>query len=215
MIDPVKRRPYDATSRRKQSAETRRRILATARVHLVEHGYRATTIRAVASDAEVSVATVYELVGRKPEIVRELVELALSGSDQPIPGADRDYVAAMRAEPDAAKKLQIYAAAIGNIQSRLAPLFLALRDAAATEPDAAEVWADISRRRASNMRKVAADIAATGRLRTDLSLDETADTLWALNSPELYLLLSIERGWDTERFQLWLADTWQRTLLDP
>ncbi len=215
MNDPVKSRRYDASTRRQQSAETRQRILDAARIQIVEHGYRSTTIRSIATNAQVSVATVYELVGRKPELVRELVELALSGAGKPIPGAERDYVAAMHAEPNAATKLEIYASAICGIQGRLAPLFMALRDAAHTEPDAAEVWEDISRRRAANMRHVAADIATTGRLRTDLSLDEVADTLWALNSPELYLLLTRERGWNPERFQHWLADTWQRTLLQP
>ena len=214
MDDSVKRRGYDTASRRQQSEATRRRILDAARCSIVERGYRSTTIRAIAADARVSVATVYELVGRKPEIVHELVELALSGTDQPIAGAERHYVTDMRVEPDAAKKLATYAAAITSIQGRLAPLFLALRDAADTEPDAAEVWADISRRRASNMRHVAEDIASTGQLRSGLSLDEAADTLWALNSPELYVLLTGERGWAPERFEHWLADTSQRTLLE-
>ena len=215
MNDPVKSRRYDATTRRQQSAETRQRILDAARIQIVERGYRSTTIRAVAADAQVSVATVYELVGRKPQLVRELVELALSGAEVPVPGNERDYVAAMRAEPNARTKLEIYASAICGIQGRLAPLFLALRDAAHTEPEATEVWKDISKRRAANMRHVATDIATTGRLRADLSLEEAADTLWALNSPELYVLLTRERGWNPERFQRWLADTWQRTLLEP
>ncbi len=213
MQDPVKRRRYDTTGRRRQSAETRRRILDAARARIVEHGYRASPIRAIAADAEVSVATVYELVGRKPDIVRELVELALSGAERPVPGSERDYVAAMRAEVDASAQLDIYAAAITAIQGRLAPLFLALRDAATTEPEAAEVWATVSRRRADNMTHVAADLAATGQLRPDLTIDGVADTLWALNSPEMYVLLTTERGWTPERFRHWLADTWQHVLL--
>ncbi len=214
MSETVKRR-YDTTTRREQSAQTRRRILDAARARIVDSGYRMTTIREVAEDAEVSVATVYELVGRKPQLVRELVELALSGADDAIPGEQRDYVTAMRAEPDARQKLEIYAAAIAEIQRRLAPLFLALRDAAATEPDAASVWATISERRATNMRHVVADLATTGQLRADLSHAEAADTVWALNSPELYVLLTSERAWTPEHFARWLADSWQRLLLSP
>lgn len=212
MQEPVKRR-YDGTGRRLRSAETRRRILDVARARIIEHGYRASSVRAIADDAGVSVATVYELVGRKPEIVRELVELALSGTERSVPGAERDYAAAMRAEPDASAKLEIYAAAISAIHERLAPLFVALRDAAATEPEAAEVWAAVSQRRAANMAHVAADIAVSGRLRADLTIDEVADTLWALNSPEVYVLLTTERGWTPERFRHWLADTWHHVLL--
>ena len=212
MSEPVKRR-YDTTTRREQSARTRRRILDAARNRIIDAGYRATTIRAIAAHADVSVATVYELVGRKPDIARELVELALSGTDQPIAGADRDYAAAMRAEPDAATKLALYAAAITDIQGRLAPLFTALRDAATTDSGAAEVWAQIAKRRATNMGHIAAELIATGQLRGDLDPEQVADTLWALNSPEIYLLLTTERGWTPDHFRHWLTDTWQHTLL--
>jgi hypothetical protein len=45
----VKRRTYDATARRAQSAGTRQRIVDTALALLLERGYRATTVAAVAS----------------------------------------------------------------------------------------------------------------------------------------------------------------------
>ncbi len=215
VTDRVKRRTYDATSRRRQSAETRQRILDAARTRITDHGYRATTIRAVAADAQVSVATVYELVGRKAELVRELVEVALSGTDSPVPGPDRDYVVAMRAEDDAVAKLRIYATATRQIHGRLAPLFLALRDAGTGEPDAGALWAEISDRRAVNMRQLATDLRSTGQLRSDLTLDEVAETLWTFNSPELYVMLTTERGWQPERFEHWVGDIFERVLLAP
>jgi AcrR family transcriptional regulator len=202
MAESVNKRLYDNTGRRARSADTRKRILDAARAHLVERGYRSTTIAAIAADAGVSISTVYELVGRKPTLARELVELALSGADEPIEGSERDYVAAMRTEPDPSAKLVIYATAIREIQGRLAPLFLALRDAGATEPEAAEVWSAISERRAANMRRVVADLASTGQLRSDI------------DSPELYVMLTQERGWTPEQFERWLATSWQRLLLD-
>ena len=72
---------------------------------------------------------------------------------------------AIRAEPDPRKKLRIYARAVSLIQARLAPLFLALRDASATEAEAREVWQEVSDRRAANMRKLASDLQAAGGLR--------------------------------------------------
>jgi hypothetical protein len=65
------------------------------------------------------------------------------------------------------------------------------------------------------MRLLAAELAATGALRPELSLEEVADVLWSMNSPELYLLLVDQRGWDPDRYQRWLADAWQRLLLRP
>lgn len=209
----VKSRSYDNAGRESQSAETRQRIVEAARRLMVEKGYRGTTIAAVAERAGVHVDTVYQLVGRKPVLLRELIEQAISGTTGAIAAEDRDYVRAMAREPDPARKLDIYAGAIRHIQARMAPLLLALRDASSTEPDAARVWREISERRAANMRKLAQELAAAGGLRPGLSVDEAADVIWATNSPEVYVLLTTERGWTPERYEGWLADTWHRLLL--
>lgn len=208
------KRIYDSARRQARSAETRQRIVNAARELMMEVGYRATTIAAVAARAAVNVDTVYELVGRKPVLLRELIEQAISGSDRAVVAEERDYVTAVVAEPDPAEKLAIYASAVRQIQQRIAPLFLALRDASSTEPEALAVWHEISQRRAANMRKLARDLRQTGGLRQDLSIDEAADVIWATNSSELYVLLTVERGWSPRRFEQWLADTWRRLLLD-
>jgi AcrR family transcriptional regulator len=213
VAESVKRRSYDAAGRRARSAATRSRIIEAARALVVEEGYRATTVAAVAARAQVSVDTVYELVGRKPVLLRELIEQALSGTDRAVEAEDRAYVRAIRAEPDPARKLAVYARAVREMQPRLAPLFLALRDAASTEPEAREVWQQISDRRAANMRKLVADVGQAGGLRPGLSVDEAADTVWVTNSPELYVMLTSERGWSLDRYERWLADTWRRLLL--
>ena len=192
---------------------TRQRIVDAARALVVERGYRATTIAAVAARAEVSVDTVYELVGRKPVLLRELIEQALSGTDRAVEAEDRDYVRAIRTEPDPAGKLSIYARAMRQIQSRMAPLYLALRDASSTEPEAHEVWRQISDRRAANMRKLIDDLREAGGLRADLPAEEAADTVWVTNSPEVYVMLTGERGWSPDRYERWLAETWRRLLL--
>ncbi len=209
----VKSRTYDNTAREAQSEETRQRILDAGRELMVERGYRSTTVAAIATRAGVHVDTVYELVGRKPVLLRELIEQALSGTDATVAAEDREYVKAIRAERDPARKLAIYARAVREIQARMAPLLLALRDASATEPDAAEVWREISDRRAANMRKLAQDLEAAGGLRAGLSIAEAADVIWATNSSELYVLLTVERGWPPDRYERWLADTWCRLLL--
>jgi len=207
------RREYDSSGRKAVSDATKQRILDAARERLIERGYRGTRIADVAEAAGVHVATVYELVGRKPVLLRELLEHAISGIDRPVPAEERDYVIAMRRESDPARKLTIYAAAMRVIQRRLAPLLIALRDAATTEPDAAAVWREISERRATNMRTLATDLAEHGGLRDDLSVDDAADFIWATNSPEVYILMTTERGWSDERYEAWLTDVWRRYLL--
>ncbi len=214
MAEEVKqRRSYDATKRRARSVETRQRILDAARALLLERGYRATTIAAIAAQAEVNVDTVYQLLGRKPIVLRELIEQAISGTDRAVVADDRGYVKAMQATSDPSEKLAIYASAVRQIQARMAPLHLALRDASSTEPEAEEIWREISERRAANMRRLVQDLKSTGRLRPELSVSEAADMVWVTNSAELYVLLTLDRGWSPARYERWLADSWCRLLL--
>lgn len=208
-------RRYDASRRRAAAAQTRTNILDTARGLFLSQGYAATTVAEIARGAGVVPDTVYTVVGRKPAMFRELIELALSGTDQPIPGAQRDYVARMRAEDDARRKLAIYADAVTAIQGRLAPLFLVLRDAAALDGDLRSLWDEITARRAENMRRLAADLVSTGATRTDLTVEEIADIVWTMNSSEYYSMLVTSRGWTSDRFSNWLHDAWCRLLLDP
>ena len=183
---------------------------------MLERGYRATTIAEIARRAGVHVDTVYALVGRKPVLLRELIEHAISGTDEAIPAERRDYVEAIRAEPDPRRKLAIYARATREIHARLAPLLLALRDASTTEPEARAVWEEIGERRAMNMRKLAKELKSVGGIRTGLSVAEAADTIWVTNSAEVYVMLTTERGWPASRYEQWLTDSWSRLLLpDP
>jgi AcrR family transcriptional regulator len=207
------KRDYRSPRRVEQAAETRRAVLAAARALFVETGYNATTVAQIAAHAGVSVDTVYAAVGRKPALLRELVETSISGSDRAIPGEERDYVARMQAAGTAREKLTIYANAITAIQQRLAPVFLALRDAAVTNPECAALWAEISQRRAANMRRLAADLRTTGEVRGDLSDGQVADIIWSMNAAEYWVLLVRERSWSSEQFSAWLSDAWIRLLL--
>ena len=214
MGPPVKKRRYDTSARRAASAATKQRILDAARELFIQEGYRSATVASIARRAGVNVDTVYALAGRKPLLLQELIEQAISGTDHPVPAEERDYVIALRAEPDPYRKIQIYARATRENLQRLAPLFLALRDASSTEPEAQAVWAGISDRRAANMRRFAQDLERTGQLRPDLSLDDAADIVWATNSSETFVMLTVERGWTLDRYEQWLADAWSRLLLD-
>jgi AcrR family transcriptional regulator len=209
-------RRYNSPRRAEQAATTRRDILHAARELFVSKGYAAATIAEIARRAEVAVDTVYAAVGRKPALLREVLETAISGTDQAVPADDRDYVARIRAADTARDKLTLYASAIVQIQSRLAPVYLAIRDAAATDPDSAALWAEINGRRAANMRNLAADLRATGELRRDLSDGEVADIIWSMNGAEYWVLMVDDRGWSHQRFGDFLADAWTRLLLsDP
>ncbi len=215
MTKTPKKRAYDSSSRRAAARMTRHAILECARRLFLENGYAATTVPAIARAAEVALDTVYAAVGTKAQLFRLLVEAALSGQDAEVSADERDYVRAIRAEPDAARKLQIYGSALGEIQPRLAPLFQVLQAAAPLDADLNALWLEISGRRAANMRLLAENLIATGRVRADLTPSTVADILWSMNSPEFYLLLVHNRGWPADAFGLWLGDAWIRLLLQP
>src|SRR5690349_3233958 len=209
-------RRYHSPRRAEQALATRRAVLDAARDLFVRKGYLATTVADIAREARVAVDTVYATVGRKPALLREVLETAISGTDQAVPAEQRDYVARVRAAPTAAGKIEAYVSGLVELQPRLAPVYLALRDAAATDPDSAALWREISGRRARNMRAFAADLRATGELRTDLSDDEIADIVWSMNGPEYWTLLVSDRGWSAEQFGHHLPEAWQRLFLaDP
>jgi AcrR family transcriptional regulator len=213
MTRHVKRRGYDNSRRRARSIEKRQRIIDAARELIVEHGYHFTTIADIARAADVHIDTVYQLVGRKPMVLRELVEQAISGVGTPVDAEQRDYVVAFRAETDPLRKLSIYAHATRSIHERLAPLLVAVRDGAVTETEVLDMWREISDRRAANMRRLVDDLRTAGGVRDDLSLDVAADTIWATNSTEMYIMLTVERGWTADDYEHWLVDIWSRFLL--
>ena len=101
-----------------------------------------------------------------------------------------------------------------QIQSRLAPVYLAIRDAAATDPDsAAALGGDqqpASARTCGTSRPISGPPANCA---ADLSDDEVADIIWGMNGAEYWVLMVDDRGWSHQRFGEFLADAWARLLL--
>lgn len=206
-------RNYESALRTEAAAETRERILRAGRKLLIERGYVAMTMQAVADEADVALDTIYASVGKKPALVELLFETAISNTDHAIVAEERDYVQRMRSSSSAREKLAIYASAVVAIQSRLAPLVHAVEIAGQAAPELAAIWKAISERRARNMKLLAADLIATGETRTDLAADEIADVIWVMSSPQHYLMFVEHRGWSKKQLEGWLADTWVRLFL--
>ncbi len=211
MPDDVKR-SYRSTRRAEQAVATRTAVLRAARDHFTERGYAATGVAGIAASAGVNVDTVYRVVGRKPQLVLAVIDMALAGSEEPLVAEQRDYVRAVLAAEGAGAKLTTYAEALGRVMPRVAPLFDSLAQAALTEPDCAALRDAIAERRADNMLKLAADLRATGEVRDDLDVQEVADLLWTTNAPEYYAL-ALARGWTPQTYAVRLADLWTRLLL--
>jgi len=213
VTSPVKR-SYDGSGRRAAAERRRLAILAAAQELFAEGGYAATSVQAVADRAGVALDTVYATVGRKPQLLLAVHDMALAEGPAPVPAEQRDYVRAVREATSAEAKIRTYAAALARILPRTIPVMRALREAGATEPECAAQYDAISERRAANMRLLVADLRSTGELRPELSDDDAADLVWSLNSPEWFGLVT-GRGRTPEQYAALLADVLLRTLLIP
>lgn len=85
MSPEVKRRTYRSAKRSAGAEATQAAVLSAGRDLFVERGYVRTTIAEVARRARVNVDTVYAAVGRKPELMRAVLESAISGVDRAVP----------------------------------------------------------------------------------------------------------------------------------
>ena len=137
MPDGVKpRRRYDSSRRQEQARENRRAVLAAARRMFLEQGYAATTVGAIASEAGVSVETVYKAFGNKPGLVKAVADVAIVGDDEPVPMLQRERVRRIQAEPDPRRKLAMYGEHLAESAPRRVPVELLVRAAAASDPGA-------------------------------------------------------------------------------
>lgn len=207
-----KSRAYDSPARRTAAERTRRRILAAAHRLFTTQGYAETSVTQIARRARVSVDTVYAAVGRKPQLLLAVHDMALASGPVPLPAGERDYVQAIGSAVTAREKIQIYVEALATLLPTTAPLMNALRDAGVADPHCRAMWKSISDRRAANMLLFAADLRATGEVRDDLSDQQVSDLVWSTNSAEYFTLLA-SRGGTPDEFSALLSQIWTRTLL--
>ena len=213
MTRPVKTRSYRSPIRAAQADDTRLAILAAARDLFISEGYGA-TVAAIAARAGVAVDTVYASVGRKPDLVRAVIDMVLGSSEEPIPAEQRDYVRRIQSAATARDKIETYADALTRLLPLLAPLQQALRQAGQTDPHCARAWRELVDRRAARMVLLTRELRQTGDLRADLDDQHVADIIWATNSAEYFELLT-QRGWSPRQFGNHLTDLWTRALLEP
>ena len=158
-------RTYVSPKREEQAKATRRVILEAAQRLFVANGYGATSIRAIADEAGVAVQTVYAVFGNKRQLVIELVENAVTGDDDPAAVTERPEAQAIRAEPSARRRAQLAAALSRKIIERVLPIFKITSDAAAVDPDFAELNRAMIARRRAEMIDAATLLAGDGGLR--------------------------------------------------
>ena len=206
-------RAYDASGRREQARATRREVVEAATALFVERGYAATTMADVAARAGVAVQTVYSAVGGKAALVKAAVDVAIVGDDEPVAVPDRPEIAAVRAEVEGRRKLEMFAAYVSGVQERLGPLVAVLEVAADGDDEAARVLQGLQRGRLQGMTELATNLHEQQLLRPGLTVEQAAAVLTTHIDTANWRNLVLRHGFTREQFARWLVDVTEAALL--
>lgn len=194
--------------RAEQVRETRRRVLDAAREMFVRRGYAGATVEAIAHRAGVSPQTVYNVVGGKADVLKAVYDVALAGDDDPVPMNERPHALAMRAAPDAATALRLYAQIGRQMLERAGPLLVTVYvDAPQLDAQVRAFVETIEQERHIGTGVVAGWLEERFGLRDGVSVAEARDVLWMLLAPETAHRLVHRCGWSTARWEAWVART--------
>jgi len=208
------KRKYNSTRRQAQAGETRRQILEAAYKLFIEHGYAGATIEAIAKEAGVALKTVYAVFKNKWKILVTLLNNSSSTSgEENIPMLERAGPQAVAQERDQRRQLQIFAQVIANNMVGAAYISEIMQVAAKTEADVDKMVQNLNKQRWQHMAVAVQQIASNGPLRERANEAYATDIVWTLTSPEVFLLLTRDRGWSKEKYAEWLADSLIRALL--
>lgn len=195
------------------AGRTRAAIIRAAADLFAERGYVATTVPAIAERAGVGRATIFTSVpGGKPELLKLARDLAIAGDDEPVPIPRRSWFIEAMAAEDPRTLLRLQSRNYRMIQERAAKLERCLVVAAAEADELADLMAQARIQRSMGARTVVERLVELGAVAKP-DLERTADTLYALASPEIYLLLTEDRGWEPVRYEAWLADRLMEALI--
>jgi AcrR family transcriptional regulator len=202
MEEPVKPAPG---RRARKALATRHRVLDVAETLFSRDGYAATTIAAIAEEADVAVQTVYAVFGTKRAILNELLAIRVAGGDDAIPLQSRQQWQAIEREPDPRRQLALLAALATQIGNRIGGLYQVLAGAAGSDPEIAELYRKQQQARYKDQQRLARSLARKGALKEGIPEATATDIMWAIANPNTHYALISERRWTPDQYEQWLA----------
>jgi TetR/AcrR family transcriptional regulator, regulator of autoinduction and epiphytic fitness len=179
----------------------------------VRSGYSATTMRAVASAAGVSVPTVELWFGTKPQLLRAAISFAIRGDADPIPMLDREWAERAHAAESVPDFLAIVGSVLANAAQRSAGLVVAAFEAAHVDQSMRPLTDQLRTQRAETATWIVDGLMKRSPLRSEIGREEAIDTVWLLMDPHGFCALTQHRGWTAEQFGQWFTDSVGQLLL--
>jgi AcrR family transcriptional regulator len=220
-------RQYRSTLREEQARQTRQRILASAFEVFSAKGYTGASLADIAAGAGVSVESV-KVHGPKRALLLGAFELAFAGSAGDESLSERPEVAAIMELEDTGAFLTAMVGLIAEANARTSGLWAAFLAAAAEDAHVGDVLASLLERRHADYRRMVGLLAARGAVGagqvdadagqmdagtpSDDALQNLADILSFLMSPEGHQQLVQQSGWTFERYRDWLIGTVSATV---
>ena len=199
-------RRYDASLRAERALGTRERILDTAKELFTARGVEKVTISEIASVAGVSAPTLYALFQSKVGMLKAVVERSFFNP--------RYFEIAQRAEKvrDPEEILRITASISRVILDTERNEIGLMRGLSVLSPELRAIEAELEAVRftlqAARAKRLVKLVPAARRL----GLGRVRDILWMYTGRDVYRMLVLERGWSSDEYESWLAETLIRTL---
>lgn len=200
-------------TRRELAAEATQQAIVEASSRLfLERGYVGTTLAQIAREAGVAIQTIYNSIGAKRDVLAKVLDYAAAGEHAPTRPAAYALDQAAR-EPDAHKRLDHFVEFWREARARTAPFYEILRQAAAVDPEAADIERARAAERLGSYRAGAKLWADRGDLPAGLTIEDAAAIYFATGHPDVYRSLVIEGEWTPERWARWVRSTLAAALL--
>jgi AcrR family transcriptional regulator len=196
-------RRYRSRLREHQTAATRGAVLDAARELFVANGWAGTGMRDVAAAAGVALETVYSHFSSKRGLLQAVADTAVVGDDASEPLAQRAEFLAIGVGRRP-RRVRAAAQLLTAVQSRTAGIAKLLRQAAAVDGEITAMLQATRERQRSDVSSALELII--GRVPTT----SERDGVWAITSPEVYLLLVEGSGWTLQQYEGWIAETLER-----
>jgi AcrR family transcriptional regulator len=199
------RREYRSPLRARRAAETRSALLGAARRLFTTSGWAGTGMRDVATEAGVATETVYAYFPSKRALFQAVIDLAVVGDEQPVALAARPEFAEI-GRGTREERIAAAARLVTGVHARTAAFAKVIREAANSDQEIAGILESTRERQRRDVTSaveliVGGEVSATDR-----------DGLWALTSPEVYLLLVEVSDWTVDQYEAWMNEMLQRAV---
>jgi AcrR family transcriptional regulator len=190
-----KKRPYKSAARDIKAADTRARILSSAKNLFESEGFEYVTIEKIAQTANVSIPTVYSLFQSKRGVLRALMDDALPQNQ--FEALVEDSIV----EKSPKKRLNISAKIARQIYDAERGQMSVFRGATVLAPEFRELEKEREMRRYERQEVTINAMVKENSLMEGLGPAKARDILWALTGRDLYRMFVIEQGWSSDEYE--------------